>query len=276
MSAFSDHVAGGFGWRERPGPGPVLLALHGIGSQPSAFDALAGHLDGWHLIAWETPGYGASNPLVLDWPQAGDYAQALADFTARRGLRRFHLVGHSLGTLIGAAFALAHPDRVQGLVLVSCAQGGGVGPGANLPPAQAARLDDLAREGAAEFARKRAPRLVFQPEQNPDLVAAVTNGMARVKLPGYAQAVRMLASGDLARDCADLQVPTAIVVGAKDIITPPDQSCRAHAALPAPCRGVLVQVPGAGHALPQQAPAALANVIKTHARESCAQQETRT
>lgn len=276
MSTFSDHVADGFGWRERPGPGPVLLALHGIGSQPSAFDALAGHLVGWHVIAWETPGYGASEPLAQDWPEAVDYAQALAGFAAYRGLARFHLLGHSLGTLIGAAFAKANPDRVQGLHLVSCAQGGGVVPGADLPQAQAARLDDLAREGAADFARKRAPRLVFQPDCNPQLVTSVTFGMARVKMPGYGQAVRMLASGDLARDCAGVRVPTAIVVGAEDIITPPDQSRRAHAALPAPCRGALILVPGAGHALPQQAPAALADAIKTHARESCAQQETRT
>ena len=274
MSAFADHVAGGFGWRARPGPGPVLLALHGIGSQPRAFDALARHLDGWHVIGWETPGYGVSSPLAQGWPVAADYADALLRFVNVLGLARFHLMGHSLGSLIAAAFGKAHPARVQRLVLVSCAQGGGIPPGADLPPAHDARLDDLTREGAAEFARKRAPRLVFQPGQNPDLVASVSDGMARVKLPGYAQAVRMLASGDLLRDCAKVQVPTAVVVGADDIITPPDQSRRAHAALP--LRGALVEVPGAGHALPQQAPAALARAIEHHAQDCCAPKETRT
>lgn len=274
MSGFRDHSSGGFGWRERPGAGPVLVCLHGIGSQPSAFDALADALPGWHVIAWDAPGYGRSDPLGADWPVAADYAQALGRFADHLGLARFHLLGHSLGTLIGAAFARACPERVLSLTLAACAQGGGAAPGI-LPEAPAARLRDLAALGPEGFARARAPRLVFRPEDNPALVDAVADGMARVKMPGYGQAVRMLASGDLAADCAALTVPTAVIVGVEDIITPPAQSQRAHAALPQPARGVLVSVPGTGHALPQQAPAALAATIQTHAANAAEQEDAR-
>lgn len=263
MSA-RDHIAAGFGWREHPGDGPVLVALHGIGSEARAFDPLAAALPGWRVVAWEAPGYGPSEALAQDWPTAGNYAEALEAFLDARGLTRVHLLGHSLGTLIGAAFAKDHPDRVATLTLASCAQGGGAAQG-HLPEKQAARLDDLQRLGASEFARTRAPRLVFQPETHPDLVGKVTEGMTKIKLPGYAQAVRMLASGNLSADCAALSVPTAVIVGAEDVVTPPEQSNAAHAALPAAHRGALTLVPGAGHALHQQAPEALAAALKVHA-----------
>ena len=260
-----DHTTAGIGWRERAGDGLVLVALHGIGSQASAFDAMAAHLPDWRVIAWEAPGYGPSAPLAMEWPLAADYAQALAGFLDALGLARVHLVGHSLGTLIGAAFARACPGRVQSLTLASCAQGGGAARG-TLPAGPAARLEDLRRLGAARFASARAARLIHQPLDNPALVAAVEAGMAQVRLPGYAQAVRMLASGDLAADCAHLSVPTAVIVGAEDVVTPPAQSQRAHAALPAAFRGALTLVPQAGHALHQQAPSALAAAIRDHAQ----------
>jgi pimeloyl-ACP methyl ester carboxylesterase len=273
MSRFVDHAEGGFGWRERAGSGPVLVALHGIGSQARAFDALAEQLQGWRIIAWETPGYGASDPLSQDWPQGRDYADALFRFVMQQKLDRFFLLGHSLGTLVGAAFANMHPERLLGLILASCAQGGGIAPGSDLPDAYAFRLRDLQNEGPVAFASARAPRLIYQPELNPVLVDAVAAGMARVRMPGYKQAVRFLASGDLARDCTTLQVRTAVVVGTEDIVTAPEQSVRAHGCLGPTTQGALVQVPEAGHALPQQAPDVLARVIEIHARDCRTHQE---
>lgn len=263
MTGFADHLTAGLLWRERPGQGPVLLALHGIGSEARCFDALAAHLPGWRVIAWNAPGYGSSTPLDLEWPMAADYAAALQRLVSALGLVNFHLLGHSLGTLIAAAFAAGHPAQVHSLTLAACAQGGGIAAGADLPAAHAARLADLARDGAFAFAAARAPRLIHAPDVNPRLVQEVTQSMAKITLPGYAQAVRMLASGNLAADCARLAVPTAVVVGADDIVTPPDQSARAHAAVPAPMRRGLTQIPNAGHAIHLQAAKALAAVVLT-------------
>lgn len=257
MTGWCDHITGGIGWRERPGDGPVAVLLHGIGSRAGGWERLGAHLPGWRLIAWEAPGYGPSAPLAADWPVAADYAAALADLT--RDLPRFHLVGHSLGTLIGAAFAADHPGRVVTLTLAACAQGGGIAPGAALPAAHQARIDGLLAEGAEAFAAMRAPRLIHAPEANPDLVAEAICTMASVTMPGYAQAVRMLASGDLKADCARIQTQTAVIVGAGDVVTPPAQSAAAHAAVPRP--GRLMTIPACGHAIPLQAPAELAQLI---------------
>jgi len=265
MTGFADHLTAGISWRERPGDGPVLLALHGIGSEARCFEALAAHLPGWRVLAWNAPGYGASAPLAPEWPVAGDYAATLARLVVALDLPRCHLLGHSLGTLIAAAFAVVQPSRLRSLTLAACAQGGGVAVGATMPPTHATRIADLARDGARAFATARAPRLIHAPQANPGLVRAVADSMARVRLPGYAQAVRMLASGNLAADCAKLAVPTAVIVGADDVVTPPAQSARAHSALAAPWQRGLTVVPDTGHALHLQTPQALARVMLAQA-----------
>lgn len=242
---------------------PVLLALHGIGSRAEGWGRLAACLPDWRLIALDLPGYGITEPLPQAWPLAADYADLVAAFVdGELNEAPLHVVGHSLGTLVGAALAADYPDLVASLTLAACAQGGGVARGAPLPAAHQARIDDLARLGARDFAAARAPRLFHHAP--PDVVAEAERHMATVTLPGYAQAVRMLASGDLAADCARIKAPTAVIVGAEDTVTPPAQSARAHAALSNP--GAFVTVPGCGHALPLQAPQALADLIRSHTR----------
>jgi pimeloyl-ACP methyl ester carboxylesterase len=263
---FTAHTSAGIDYCERPGAGPALVLLHGIGSNAESFAGLVPLLPAdWLVIAWNAPGYGGSEPLAGDWPVAADYAAALAEFLDRIGLDRVVLAGHSLGALMAAAFAAERPGRVARLVLASPALGHGVARGAALSPASQDRIDDLARLGPAAFARARAPRLVYRGEANARLVAAVEAGMARVRSPGYDQASRMLASGRLLEDAARLAVLTDVIVGEEDVVTPAESARRLHAAIPAAVRGRLVEVPAAGHALYTQAPFAFAQALAPHA-----------
>ncbi len=164
------------------------------------------------------------------------------------------LAGHSLGALMAAAYAADRPGRVERLILASPALGHGVTPGAPLSAASQDRIDDLARLGPEAFAKARAPRLVFRAGANPKLVAAVEAAMSRVSSPGYDQAARMLASGRLIDDAPRLAVPTDVIIGEEDVVTPPEGARRLHAALPLAVRGRLTEVPAAGHALYTQAP----------------------
>ena len=74
------------------------------------------------MIAWDTPGYGESTPLKKPQPLARDYADALAMFLDVMQIQECCLVGHSLGTLIAAAFVRNYA-RTSALVLASCAMG---------------------------------------------------------------------------------------------------------------------------------------------------------
>jgi len=279
MIAFHDSsFVGETEFQHRPGTdGPCVVMLHGIGSNMASFDRLTEQLpQSWGVLAWNAPGYGRSMPLEAPAPCAADYAARLATLFDDLGIRRAVLMGHSLGTLMAVAFAAAHPERVIGLVLAACAQGHGLARGV-LGDKARARLDDLARLGPQAFAEARAPRLLHAPETKPALVAEATQAMAAINPAGYAQAVHMLAGGDLSGAAAAVALPSLVVVGAHDHITPPEQSRAVHRALKATAPGQrhdYLCVPEAGHLVHQEAPEAVAAQIRQFVSALAHEEET--
>ncbi|MEL4072414.1 alpha/beta hydrolase [Ochrobactrum sp. GPK 3] len=260
--SFQPAFSSGIAYLERKGPGPVLVCLHGIGSNAQSFDALLPCLpDDWHVVAWNVPGYSGSAPLSIEWPIARDYAMSLKGLTNALSIRKINLFAHSLGTLIAASFAVSYPNKVSRMMLASCALGHGVKAGGSLSEQAQARLTDLAESGPQAFAAKRAARLVHRPEEHPLLVERIRNTMSKVSNPGYTQAVRMLASGKLVEDCLQLTIPTSVLTGSDDQITPPKNSQSTYSAIPNAQRRNFVSLANAGHAVYQQAPKEVANFI---------------
>jgi pimeloyl-ACP methyl ester carboxylesterase len=237
-----------------------LVLLHGIGSNSASFAALLDALpQGIDAVAWDAPGYGQSTPLDDASPSPRHYADALATFLDALSLPIVALAGHSLGALFAASFARHYPDRVSALALISPALGYGVRPGAALPAGVQSRINEILELGPPAFAKKRASRLVGNPQARPEIVAAVEQMMGSVHLSGYLQAVHALGAGQLLSDAASISAPTTVAVGALDQITPPNNARSAHAALANPVD--FHEVPGAGHALPQEEPIALAHIL---------------
>jgi pimeloyl-ACP methyl ester carboxylesterase len=264
MSALVERSAAGLSHLARDGGGALpFVLLHGIGSNAQSFAPLMQALDARHpVLAWNAPGYGASPPLAVEWPDASDYVGALERLLDELGIARCVLLGHSLGCLTAARFALDLSTRVAALFLVSPALGYGTEKGAPLPKGAAQRIEELDRLGPEKFAAARAPGLVADPAAQPDVVRAVEQAMAAVKRPGYDQAARLLAVGRLLEDAAKLLVPTAVLVGAQDRITPPANCRRAFDALPGGAQAhVYREVPNAGHAVCQERPAEVAHLI---------------
>lgn len=254
--------AAGIGYLRRSGDGErmPLVLLHGIGSNSESFapfmESLAPQID---CVAWNAPGYGASQPVTPALPVPRDYADALSSFLDTLALMRVVVLGHSLGCLFATSFAAAYPDRVAALILLSPALGYRVPSGGALPPAVQARIDEVEALGPKAFAAKRAPRLVYDVTGKPQVVAAVERAMAAINPAGYAQAVHALGAGDLLADAANVTAPALVAVGAEDVVTPPDRARAAAAALPH-ATGCHV-IPAVGHALPQEAPQAVADLV---------------
>ncbi len=248
--------------REGCAGGATLVLLHGIGSNARSWLAFMNTLDArFASLAWDLPGYGSSRALADEWPTAEDYCIVLGRVLDRLGLGNVVLVGHSLGALIAARFAATRYARIQALVLASPAAGYNAAPNGPLPPAVAKRLSDFEQLGAAECARLRAPRLLADPQATPDVTSAVETAMAALTLPGYAQAARFLGCASIFEDVHSLAVPTLVVCGVQDRITPPEQARRVAEAIPAQARfrsEMPFLIEQAGHALPQERPAELA------------------
>ncbi|MBI0535283.1 alpha/beta hydrolase [Roseomonas sp. KE2513] len=241
------------------GEGTPLVLLHGIGSNAESWAPLMAVLPpGLDVIAWDAPGYGTSAPVEPESPTPSDYAAALLRVLDTLGHARVRLMGHSLGSLFAGRFAALHPDRVERLALLSPALGYGVTAGP-LPANVQARIDDLTALGPQDFAARRAARLVYDPENRPTVMEGVRRSMAAVNPPGYAQAVHALGAGDLLADAPKLTMPTLVATGLEDVVTPPDNARRLHAALPNPLR--LAELPAAGHAMPQEFPRELAAIL---------------
>jgi pimeloyl-ACP methyl ester carboxylesterase len=264
MTAIVERLAEGLAYLARDGSeGIPVVLLHGIGSNAQSFAPLMQAFDGrYPVLAWNAPGYGNSQELAVAWPDASDYAAALNRLLARLGILRCVLAGHSLGALIAARFAMASPQRVAALALISPALGHNTDKGGALPPAVASRIEALDRLGPEKFAAARSVNLLADPAGRPDVLRAVERAMASVRRPGYDQAARLLAGGRLLDDAAKIDVPTAVLVGAQDRITPPAGVRRVFDALPGPTqRHLYREIPNAGHALPQEQPAAVARII---------------
>jgi pimeloyl-ACP methyl ester carboxylesterase len=122
---------------ERRGDGPGVVFTHGLADSSLTWSAQLSALADEHtVVAWDMRGHGRSDPPV------GPYRRddALEDLTAVAAMagHPVTLVGHSLGGYLSLLFALRHPERVAGLVVVSA------GPGFR-NPARRARYNRLLR-----------------------------------------------------------------------------------------------------------------------------------
>ena len=129
---------------------PTILLLHGLPSSSRMFQALLTRLaDNYHLVAPDYPGYGHS-----DWPDPKkfDYtfdhiALVMHDFTLAIGLSHYTLYMQDYGGPVGFRMALAHPERVQALI-VQDAVAHNEGLGANWATRRAFWADRQANEEA--------------------------------------------------------------------------------------------------------------------------------
>ncbi len=103
-----------------PKNGPAILLLHGFPSSSRMFETLFDRLSNrYHLVAPDYPGFGHS-----DWPDPKQFAYTfdhlagiMNHFTEALGLSRYTLYLQDYGGPVGFRMALAHPERVQALIV---------------------------------------------------------------------------------------------------------------------------------------------------------------
>lgn len=103
------------------GQGEPLFLIHGIGARRATFAKLVAALqDRFTCISYDLRGHGAS-PVPSGRFGLDDLVDDLEALRAKLGVERAHFAGHSLGGMIGPAYARRYPDRVLSLGLWSTA-----------------------------------------------------------------------------------------------------------------------------------------------------------
>ena len=133
-----------------PKDAPTLLLLHGLPTSSRQFEPLFERLsDRYRLVAPDYPGFGHS-----DWPDPKKFAytfdhiaEIMSRFTEALGLSKYTLYMHDYGGPVGFRMALAHPERVEALI-VQDAVAHDEGLGANWKTRRAFWADRAANEAA--------------------------------------------------------------------------------------------------------------------------------
>ena len=103
------------------GSGPAVILLHGLGGDSGNWayttPALAAR---FHVYVPDQIGFGASDKPLISY-RVGTLVDFLNGFCSKLGIAKATLVGNSLGGWTALDFTLAHPDKVDKLVLVDSA-----------------------------------------------------------------------------------------------------------------------------------------------------------
>jgi 3-oxoadipate enol-lactonase len=105
------------------GQGPPLYLVHGIGARKTTWDeVIDGLKDSFTCVSYDLRGHGESpvppTPYTLD-----DLVEDLEALRLKLGHEQIHVAGHSLGGMIGPAYAHAFPERTLSVGLLSTAAG---------------------------------------------------------------------------------------------------------------------------------------------------------
>jgi len=237
---------------EVTGSGPCVLLAHGFGGSARNFRPQLKALRGrYRAIVYDARGHARSfAPEAASEYTPDCFVSDMERALGRAGAERAVVGGLSMGAGVALRFVLAHPERVQGLVLASFPAPASTGQGiASHAPAFARALDEEGLEVAGA-------RFVWGESPSRD-AALVRQGFMEHQPRALAHVLRELlakqpSAEDLAPQLAGLRPPALIVAGEAD--APSVATSRAlAAALP---RARLEIIPGAGHVVNLQQPAA--------------------
>jgi pimeloyl-ACP methyl ester carboxylesterase len=224
-------------YRDR-GEGPAVLLLHGSSSSLHTWEDWSDRLTPTHrVVAVDLPGHGLTGPHPEGRYATRDTVAFLDAFAEAIDLDRFALVGSSMGGRIAWAYTVLHPERVDGLVLVSAA-----GFPADGPPRLVYRLARLPAVGAVMT--RLTPRWLIAAQLRS--AVADPDALLDTDIDRYADLLRREGNRDAVRTrlltdpddedlrgrLAEIAIPTLVLWGARDTWVPVAHADRFAAAIP--------------------------------------------
>jgi pimeloyl-ACP methyl ester carboxylesterase len=244
----------------RAGHGPTLVLLHGSGASLHIFDTVAAQLaDRFDVISLDLPGFGLTGPQPDGDYSLGAYVWFLDRFADALDLGRFLLAGHSFGGQVAWTYALAHPGRLRGLVLMNATGY----PDKDVPLVlrllRVPLLRPVLRRLRSRAATARNLAGLVGPSSTAVDEAMVDRVHGLMSRPGAWEAFIAFATTDRADRSSEL-----VDVAAPTLVLRSDLVRGQHFARDIPdCRQV--ELPGVGHLMPAEAPDAVSAAIAAFA-----------
>jgi 3-oxoadipate enol-lactonase len=198
------------------GEAAPIVFLHGVGSDKSAWRPQLAHFGkSRRSVAFDYPGYGDSDPAP-EGTTRDDYASAVISAMHELGIDRAHICGLSLGGVVAIAMHHADETRCASLILADTF--------AVHPQGEAIYERAMtASENLRAMAEARVDMLLAQPAA-PRLRREVVETMAGIDPAAYCIGAEAVWLADQRERARQIRVPTLILVGDQDLITPPELS----------------------------------------------------
>lgn len=244
--------------------GPTLVLVHGFAASVHAWRPWVERLKNrYHLISLDLPGHGLTEaPKGYRASLDGD-GDLVADLATLLGADRFVLIGNSMGGAVAWDYALRHPERLDGLVLVDSAGWPGKSGASGPPPIVFALISNPLGRAIAKLLNPRdlAKGGLQSAYLDPALVTDELIGRyADLALaPGHRDILLTMKSQPgqrvTAQSFSAIATPTLVMAGEQDKIIPVAQSRAIAAAIPG---ARLVIYAAGGHVPMEQLPDASA------------------
>jgi pimeloyl-ACP methyl ester carboxylesterase len=225
---------------------------------------------GFRAIAFDGRGHGEST--VGDSGHSIDnLAEDMRSVLERLDLHHAVLVGHSMGGMGVQAFVIRHPDfareRVAGIVLMSTAARAVVSDARRTRQGLERLVGAVPNVGAVMRQRNLGllvARMGFGDAPHASHVEATRQMLAQCSRETVREASRALLTLDLTAGLETVALPTLVLVGTADILTPPRDARQIASLVP---DASLVELPGAGHMLMYERTAEVDALILDFARD---------
>lgn len=239
------------------GSGEAVVLAHAIGCDHRMWEDLRPRLAAdYRVIAFDARGHGRTPAAPRPYSLA-DLADDVAAVLESVGIAKAHWVGLSMGGMVGQAFALRHPARLDRLVLANTTSS--YGPeGRAMWQARA----KLVQEGGLAAIRDMVASRYFSEEfraRNPAAVEKVMSRFMETSTEGYLGCCDAIANLDYSQDLARVRAKTLVIAGGADAGTPPAMSEAIAARIPGARMAV---IPGAAHLSAVEKPAQFAQLVR--------------